>query len=118
MQPLNLKVHSFTSPTPTTNRPLSIKLLLPSAANNPRNLLEPATHLQLSYSYADGKHEIFVPKLITSETMAVLDLDEGLFEVEVTNGEIPKAKVGGKADVVLYGWKGEKMLGRWRVGEV
>lgn len=118
MEPLDLKIHSFTSPTTTTNRPLSIKVNIPSAADNPKNPLSPATHLQLSWSYANGKHEIFMPQLITSETMAVLNLDDGLFEVEVAKGEIPRAKVGGNAEIVLYAWKGEKSLGRWRIGEV
>lgn len=48
----------------------------------------------------------------------LLDAEEGLYEVNVATGEIPRAKSGGRAEVVLYAWMREKVLGRWSVGEV
>lgn len=119
MPPLNLNIHSFTPPTTTTNRPLSIKLRLPNAVNDSNRPLHPATHLQLSYIYAGDKtHEIFMPRPITSETMELLNQEEGLFEIEVAKAEIPRAKFGIEAEVVLYAWRRENVLGRWSVGEV
>ncbi|KAF2164000.1 hypothetical protein M409DRAFT_25773 [Zasmidium cellare ATCC 36951] len=118
MPPINLTIHSFTPPSPTSPTPLSIKLTLPSAQQPNKNALHPATHLQLAYTYTEDRQEIFNPKPITSADLVLLDAEEGLYELDVAKGEIPKAKSGGTAEVVLYALAREEVLGRWSVGEV
>lgn len=94
--------------------PLQLTLSLPLA--KPKDPLHPATHLQLSYKY-QGTGETFVPESITRERLAWIE--DQLFELEIPSKDIIRAKVNHEqtttAEVLVYAWKGEKLLGKWSV---
>lgn len=97
--------------------PLQITLSLP--LTKPKDPLHPATHLQLSYKYR-GTGEIFIPESITRERLVWIE--DQLFELEVPPKDIPRAKVNHEqtttAEVLVYAWKGEKLLGKWSVCQI
>lgn len=96
---------------------LRITLSLPLA--KPKDPIYPATRLQLSYKH-QGTGEIFIPESITRERLVWVE--DQLFELEVPPKDIPRAKVNHEqsttAEVLLYAWKGEKLLGKWSVCEI
>lgn len=114
------------SPVAATS-PLSFTLAL-DGASRATDPLYPATHLQLAYHW-EGTGDTFVPRTITSEDLTAVE-EEGdgqqqtsgllLFSVQVPPGEIPRAKVNegttNTAEVRLYAWRGERLLGTWVVG--
>ncbi|KAH8657904.1 hypothetical protein BX600DRAFT_499944 [Xylariales sp. PMI_506] len=142
MPPFSLSIHSFTPPTlpaqPTdvpdftfrsphistiaaATSPLCFTISLPFARD--KNPLYPATHLQLSY-FHDGTGEIFPSKAITSQDLVKSEGEgeEHLYIVQVPPQEVPRTKVNegrtSAADVNVYAWRGEKMLGKWNVGRI
>lgn len=142
MSHFSLSVRSFTVPElpdqPTDVSPSVFRSpLLPSiiAATTPLSFtvslsspretdpLYPATHLQLAYNYK-GTGEIFVPSFITAKDLIKSSTDEepNLYTIQVPPNDIPRAKVssGGTstAEVTVYAWRGEKLLGQWDVGRI
>lgn len=111
-------VHSSLIPSAlSATSPLQIVLSLPLA--KPKDPLHPSTHLQLSYKY-EGTGEIFIPESITRERL--IWIEDQLFELEVPPKDIPRGKVNHEqtttAEVLVYGWKGEKLLGNWSVCQI
>lgn len=141
MPPFDLSVESFTPPnlpaTPPNTSPAEIRssliphILAPTSplhiavslphSQDTKPALYPATRLQLAYVF-EGTGEIFVPNAITSRDLVPADLTRNLYEIEVLARDIPRAKVNhgmtSTAEVVLYAWKGEKLLGKWSVGRI
>ena len=142
MPQFDLSVRSFTPPTlparpadapPSAFRsphipsiaaatsPLSFTLSLPYARDE--NPLYPATHLQLSYHHK-GTGEIFPPATIIAQQLVKCgtDGDEHLYSVEIPPNEIPRTKVNegttSNADVSVYAWRREKLLGKWNIGRI
>lgn len=142
----SLTVHSFTPPTlparpadtpdsalrsphilppaAVATSPLTFTISLPSARDN--DPLYPATKLQLSFSH-QGTGEVFPPRVVTSQDLIKADEPEGegeqhLYTVQVPPNEVPRAKVSHEqttdADVSVYAWKGEKLLGKFLVGRI
>lgn len=99
--------------------PLCFTCDLPLA--RPKDPLYPATHLQLSYNFHDTG-EVFIPRSITSEQFVAVGDAGRLFEVQVPVEDVPRAKVNHgattDAQVAIYAWKGEKMLGKWDVCKI
>lgn len=141
MPPFNLTITSFTPPKlpqvdvqtyapsaikswaliPPALRPLTslrFTILLPGARSN--NPIHPATHLQMQYCYG-GNSGVFVPDVIKPDRLVQLE-EENSFEVEIDPKDIPRCKVDegntSAASVIVYVWKGEKLLGQWAVGEI
>lgn len=122
-QPINIEPSDFRSPlipsatgTPTSS--LDISISLPFARSN-KDPLYPATHLQLSFKY-EGTGEIFLPAVIMSQDLHCSATVSYLYDIEVLPRSIPRAKVNhgatSTAEVVIYAWKGEKLLGNWTAG--
>lgn len=138
----NLSIHSFTPPTlperpadapasayrsplipspAAATSPLCFTVSLPAA--RPGNPLYPATHLQLSYNF-EGSGEIFIPNFVTSKDLAKSDreAEPSLYEVEISVHNVPRPKVNegapSAAEVFVYAWRGEKLLGKWTVGRI
>ena len=138
----NLSVHSFTRPIlperpanapPSAFRsplipsaaaatsPLCFTLSLPAARGS--DALYPATHLQLSYNF-EGTGEVFIPDVITSRDLVKSDseAEPNLYDVETPAHNVPRPKVNegapSAAEVFVYAWRGEKLLGKWTVGRV
>lgn len=138
----SLSIHSFTPPTlperpvdapasafrspliPSTaaaTLPLRFTVSLPTARET--DSLYPATHLQLSYNF-EGSGEVFIPDVITSKdlTKSESEAEPNLYEVETPAQNVPRPKVNegapSAAEVFLYAWRGEKLLGKWTVGRV
>ncbi|RDW82339.1 hypothetical protein BP6252_03451 [Coleophoma cylindrospora] len=124
-QPIDIQASDFRSPhlpsiVAATSR-LLFTISLPSArANDP---LYPATHLQLTYTF-EGTGEIFIPNVITSKDLieSSAEGETNLYNVQVPEGEIPRPKVNhgttSTAEVSVYAWRREKLLGKWNVGQV
>lgn len=87
----------------------------------PKDPLYPATHLQLSYNFHDTG-EVFIPRSITSERLIPVEGADQRFEIQIPVEEISRAKVNHgattDAQVAIYAWKGEKMLGKWIVCKI
>ncbi|KAK2603099.1 hypothetical protein N8I77_009581 [Diaporthe amygdali] len=140
----SLSVHSFTPPTlpdrpadapasafrspliqsvAAATSPLSFTISLPSARDT--DPLYPATHLQLSYNF-EGTGEVFIPDVIKSQDVKVEASSEAeserLYVVRSPADQIPRAKVNegatSAAEVRVYAWRGEKLLGKWSVGRI
>lgn len=84
--------------------------------------LYPATHLQLSYKF-EGSGDVFVPDVITSQDLVRSGSEDGtekLYSVQLAPKQIPRPKVNkgatSDAEVFVYAWRREKLLGRWTVG--
>lgn len=141
MPPFDLTITSFTPPKlpevdaqsfasaeikswaliPAALRPLSplrFTIVLPGARSN--NPLWPATHLQMQYRYGSNTG-VFVPNIIGPDRLVQLE-EANSFEVEIDPKDIPRCKVDdgntSTVSVIVYAWKGEKLLGQWPVGEV
>lgn len=142
MSKFSLAVRSFTPPTlpdrPADAPPSAFRSgLIPSVASaisplcftvslssaRDTNPLYPASHLQLSYFY-ESSGEIFIPNVITSKDLVNVgtEAEPNLYEIQAPAEEIPRAKVNdgttSTAEVRVYAWKGEKLLGKWVVGQV
>lgn len=142
MPQFSLEVRSFTPPTlparpadapasafrsphipsvAVATSPLFFTLSLPSARD--KDPLYPATHLQLTYHH-EGTAEVFPSKAITSEDLVKSDSEgeEHLYIVQVPPEGIPRTKVNEgttpDADVSVYAWRREKLLGKWSVGRI
>lgn len=145
MAEYNLSVHSFTPPSfpevPKETQPSEIRsgliagssaaatsplfftLSLPGAGE--KNPLYPATHLQLTYAYA-GTGEIFVPNLIMpgdlTKSPSSDDEQSMLYNVQISPQDIARVKVNEDespdAEVRLYAWRNEKLLGKWTLGMI
>ncbi|KAJ2966105.1 hypothetical protein NQ176_g10304 [Zarea fungicola] len=145
MAEYNLSVHSFTPPSfpevpketqpseirsgliagsfAAATKPLFFTLSLPGAQE--KNPLHPATHLQLTFAYA-GTGEIFVPNLIMpgdlTESTSAGDAQSTLYNVEISPRDIARVKVNEgespDAEVRLYAWRKEKLLGKWVIGTI
>lgn len=136
----SLSIHSFTSPTlpdrpadapasafrsplipsaAAATSPLCFNVSLPSARSS--DPLYPATHLQLSYNF-EGSGEVFLPDVITSRDLlkSISEAEPNLYEVQTPADKVPRAKVNegapSAAEVYVYAWRGEKLLGKWTVG--
>lgn len=100
--------------------PLTFIISLPCARDT--DPLYPATHLQLTYNF-EGTGEVFIPDVITSRDL-VDSCSEGetekLYRAQAAPAQIPRPKVNegatGDAEVFLYAWRREKLLGKWSVG--
>lgn len=85
--------------------------------------LYPATHLQLSYNF-QGTGEVFIPDVIGPRDLVKSDdeAEPNLYEVQAPADKVPRAKVNegapSAAEVSVYAWRGEKLLGKWTVGRV
>lgn len=138
----SLSVHLFTPPT-LPERPVDALAsafrspLIPSAAAATSLLrftvslpaacetdsLYPATYLQLSYNF-EGSGEVFILDVITSKDLAKLDseAEPNLYEIETPARNVPRPKVNegapSAAEVFVYAWRGERLLGKWTVGRV
>jgi hypothetical protein len=124
-QPININASDFGSALLPSiiaaTSPLLFTISLPSArANDP---LYPATHLQLCYSF-EGTGEVFIPNSITSKDLIKSSAkgETNLYSVQVSSGDIPRTKVSHgmttTAEVSVYAWRREKLLGKWNVGRV
>lgn len=138
----SLSVHSFTPPTlpdrpadapasalrsplipsvAAATSPLCFTVSLPSARDT--DPLYPATHLQLSYNF-EGTGNVFIPDVITSRDLAesASGAETSLYEVQTPADKVPRAKVNegapSTAEICVYAWRGEKLLGKWTVGQV
>ncbi len=124
-RPADAPPSAFRSPHITSvaaaTSPLFFTLSLPYAREE--NPLYPATYLQLSYNH-EGTGEIFPPTTITAQQLVKsgTDGDEHLYIVEVPPNEIPRTKVNegttSDADVSVYAWRREKLLGKWAIGRI
>ncbi|KAG6363682.1 hypothetical protein INS49_008783 [Diaporthe citri] len=91
--------------------------------NLPTDPLYPATHLQLSYNF-EGSGKVFIPDVITSRDLVQSgsEAEPSLYEVQALADKVPRAKVNegapSAAEVYVYAWRGEKLLGKWNVGRV
>lgn len=138
----SLSIHSFTPPI-LPDRPADAPAsafrspLIPSAAaatsplcftvslasSRDSDPLYPATHLQLSYNF-EGSGEVFIPGVIASRDLVGSGGGDGpnLYEVQTPADQVPRAKVNegapSAAEVYVYAWRGEKLLGKWNVGRV
>ncbi|KAG8164705.1 hypothetical protein KVR01_004980 [Diaporthe batatas] len=98
----------------------SLRLCRPLATATRSTL---ATHLQLSFNY-EGSGEIFIPDFVTSGDLVKSDREakSNLYEVEKSAHNVPRAKVNEgasrAAEVFVYAWRSEKLLGKWFVGRV
>lgn len=124
-QPADAKPSDFRSPLlasslPATS-PLYFTLALPNARDN--NPLYPASHLHLSFLY-EGSGEILNPDPITSKDLvkSATETEPNLYDVQVHPDDLPRAKVNqgttSTAEVIIYAWKGEKLLGKWDLGRI
>lgn len=124
-QPVDIQASDFRSPLQLSSvaatSPLLFFISLPSARTN--DPLYPATHLQLAYNF-EGTGEVFLPKVITSKDLigSSDEAETNLYSVQVSSEDIPRAKVNhgttNTADVIVYAWRREKLLGKWNVGQV
>ncbi|KAF2669589.1 hypothetical protein BT63DRAFT_425278 [Microthyrium microscopicum] len=144
MSRFSLSIHSFTPPTlpaqpddinpsdfksaihssrtiAAATSPLCFTLSLPSA--RPNDPLYPATHLQITYNF-EGSGEQFIPNPITSRDLIDASTEEevNLYSVQLSGNDIARSKVNhgmtSNADVSVYAWRREKLLGKWLVGGV
>lgn len=96
-------------------------MALPAARDS--NPLYPATHLQLSFKF-DGTGEVFIPDFVTPGDLARADREalSNLYEVELSANNVPRPKVNegasSAAEIFVYAWRGERLLGKWTVGRV
>lgn len=120
------------SPRSLTTTPSHLEITFtitnpPSAASSVAagNPIAPATYLQLSFDFGDGcvvfpDGAMFTMRDIVSAPTGLPG--EKLIRLERT--EMPKRKGGQTneemmtAEVRIYAWKGEKMLGEWVVGRL
>lgn len=100
--------------------PLTFIVSLPSARDT--DPLYPATHLQLSYKF-EGTGDVFIPDVITSRDLVRSDSEDGtekFYSVQSSANQIPRPKVNegatSDAEVFVYAWRREKLLGKWSVG--
>lgn len=124
-QPTDINASDFRSPLlpsiVAATSPLLFAISLPSARDN--DPLYPATHLQLTYSF-EGTGEIFIPNVITSKDLieSSAEGETNVYNVQVSSGDIPRTKVNHEmtttAEVSVYAWRREKLLGKWNVGRV
>ncbi|KAH8667034.1 hypothetical protein BX600DRAFT_463055 [Xylariales sp. PMI_506] len=125
-RPVDAPASAFRSPKipsiAAATSPLFFTLSLPSARD--KDPLYPATHLQLSYHH-EGTGEVFPSDNITAQDLVKSDADdddEHLYIVQIPPKEIPRAKVNegtsSNAEVNVYAWRREKLLGKWKVGEI
>lgn len=138
----SLSIHSFTPPTlpdwpadapasafrsplipsaAAATSPLCFTVSLPSARDT--DPLYPATRLQLSYNF-EGSGEVFIPDAITYRDLVKSgdEAEPNLYEVRAPADQVPRAKVNdgapSEAEVYVYAWRGEKLLGKWTVGRI
>jgi hypothetical protein len=113
-------IHSSRSIAAATS-PLHFTLSLPSA--RPNDPLYLATHLQITYTF-EGTGEQFIPNLITSKDLIDASTGEepNLYSVQLSGNDIARVKVNhgttSDADVSVYAWRREKLLGKWHVGRI
>lgn len=100
--------------------PLQFTLSLPGA--RPTNPLHPATHIQLTYTYPNSG-EVYLPHSIMPSDLVRADAGDErstLYDVELGPKDIARAKVNEgespDAEVKVYVWRNEKLLGKWTVG--
>jgi len=78
----------------------------------------------------EGTGQIFLPRVLTGEDFDPLG-EEGhghgsdggnLYTAQVAASEVPRVKVNEgasiKATISLFAWKGEKLLGKWDIGQI
>lgn len=124
-RPADAPASAFRSPlipsAAAATSPLCFTVLLPSARDT--DPLYPATHLQLSYNF-EGSGEVFIPDVISSRDLRKhgSEAEPNLYEVQTPADKVPRAKVNegapSAAEVCVYAWRGEKLLGKWTVGRV
>jgi hypothetical protein len=101
--------------------PLQFTLCLPAA--RPNDPLYLATHLQITYTF-EGSGEQFIPNFITSKDVIDASTEEepNLYSMQLSGNDIARAKVNhgmtSDADVSIYAWRREKLLGKWHVGRI
>lgn len=94
----------------------------PARNNKPEDPIFPATGLQLCVQHAG--HEVFVERTTSREIEVVQESDESWECTFMFPGtDLPKFRptIGvpgfdAEAELWLYAWKGERVLGKWRVG--
>ena len=131
MSQFSLKVESFSPPSLPDYTDVPVSALKPLSNNiasatspmtftmslGPRGLY-PATHLQLCYVF-EGTGSIFPPEPITAGDLVKIG---DYYEATVLPKNIVRSKVNegesSTGKVVVYAWKGEKLLGSWEVGTI
>ena len=101
--------------------PMEFTVLLPSA--RPKNPLHPATHLILAYRFDQtGEHLVDEPILPEHLVSCGTEEEPHLYTIEVAPKHVARVKVNeGRttdANVGVYSWKGEKLLGRFDIGHL
>lgn len=124
-RPADAPASAFRSPlipsAAAATSPLCFTVSLPSSRDT--DPLYPATHLQLSYHF-EGSGEVFIPDVITSRDLLKSGSQDEphLYEVQTPADKVPRAKVNegapSAAEVYVYAWRGEKLLGKWNAGRV
>jgi hypothetical protein len=100
---------------PTSTRPLTVAFTLPST--NAQGTLFPATGLQVSIA------DVFLDR-VTERDVEVTDGSvEGISRCTLRVPHLPRFRGGsvsttGQYEVKLHAWKGEKLLGSWKVGDL
>jgi hypothetical protein len=120
----NIEPSDFRSPlipsaTGTATSSLNITISLPFGRD--KDPLYPATHLQLCFK-CEGTGSTFLPDVVTSRDLHLDNSTTGsiLYNIELLPGSVPRMKVNHgqttTAEVVIYAWKREKLLGNYTAG--
>lgn len=124
-----INISSFSAP-PSSPLTLSFTTTTPGTTRGQPRPLHPATHLQLRWVFPNGTDlftDEIAPEIIRTTRG---EHDEGAsggppditYHIELPRKQMPRVQVTadeeGAADVTLYVWKGDKVLGEWPVGKV
>lgn len=124
-----INISSFSAP-PSGPLTLSFTTTTPGTTRGRPGPLYPATHLQLRWVFSDGT-DVFTGEIAPGSirtTRGEHDEEESggppdiTYHIELPREQMPRVPVTadeeGTADVTLYVWKGDKILGQWPVGQV
>jgi len=121
VKPSEFRSPLIPSATGTAISSLKINISLPFTRPN-KDPLYPATHLQLCFQ-CEGSGSAFLPEVITSRDLnSAADTNLKLYSIELLLLSIPRMKVNhgqtSTAEVIIYAWKREKLLGNWTAGYI